>query len=48
MYQRFSRRSVALVSRYTFDHAAAGIVDACFHAVGERYSGGVRHANRKT
>lgn len=32
LYQRFSARAVAHASRYTFDHAAAGIVDACRHA----------------
>lgn len=34
VYQRFSQRSRALASHYTFDHAAMGIVDACRYAVG--------------
>lgn len=34
VYQRFSQHSRELASRYTFDHAAAGIVDACRHATG--------------
>ena len=34
-YGSFSRRSHALVSNYTFDHAAAGVVDACRFAVEE-------------
>jgi glycosyltransferase involved in cell wall biosynthesis len=29
MWHAFSRRSLELVSNYTFDHAAAGVVDAC-------------------
>ncbi|TFW09551.1 glycosyltransferase, partial [Oxalobacteraceae bacterium OM1] len=33
MYERFSKRSRAIVSNYTFDHAAAGLVAACRHAV---------------
>lgn len=32
MWHSFSRRSLDLVSHYTFDHAAAGVVDACFMA----------------
>lgn len=36
LYRRFSARSRALVHRYTFDQAAAGIVDACRHAAGTR------------
>ncbi len=47
LYQRFSQRSLALVSRYTFDHAAAGIVDACRYAVGEKKSGEMTPADRK-
>jgi len=47
MYQRFALRSASLVSRYTFDHAAAGIVEACRYAVGERQSGKLRPADRK-
>jgi len=33
LYQQFSRRSSTIVSNYTFDHAAAGIINACRHAV---------------
>lgn len=29
MWQAFSRRSLDIVSNYTFDHAAAGVIDAC-------------------
>lgn len=36
LYNRFSARSRALVRRYTFDHAATGVVDACRHAVRHR------------
>lgn len=35
LYQRFSRRSSAIVGNYTFDHAAEGIIAACRHAIGE-------------
>jgi glycosyltransferase involved in cell wall biosynthesis len=37
-WERFSRRSMALVKKYTFDHAAQGVVDACRYALasGER------------
>lgn len=31
-WQAFSQRSLALVGDYTFDHAAAGVVDACYMA----------------
>jgi glycosyltransferase involved in cell wall biosynthesis len=31
--RRFSERSLALVSQYTFSHAATGIVDACRYAL---------------
>lgn len=37
-YGTFARRSAALASRYTFEHASAGIVDACWHAVGMLHS----------
>jgi glycosyltransferase involved in cell wall biosynthesis len=33
LYERFAKRSRALVDAYTFDHAAAGIVAACRHAL---------------
>lgn len=33
LYRRFSSRSKALIANYTFDHAAAGIIAACRHAV---------------
>lgn len=33
VYLRFSERSRSIVSQYTFEHAAAGIVDACRYAV---------------
>ncbi|MDB5727637.1 MAG: glycosyltransferase family 4 protein [Noviherbaspirillum sp.] len=32
VYRRFSRHSLAQVSRYTFDTAAVGLADACRHA----------------
>lgn len=35
-YRRFAQRSRTLVDRYTFDHAAAGVVAACRYASGER------------
>lgn len=40
MYRRFAQRSLALSERFTFDHAAAGIIDACRYASGERNSRG--------
>ncbi len=36
VYQRFARRSAALVSKYTFDHAADGVIEACRFAVAGR------------
>ena len=33
VYQRFAQRSRALVGKYTFEHAADGLVDACRQAV---------------
>ena len=47
MWHSFSRRSLDLVSNYTFDHAAAGVVDACFLARADktRQTGG--DANKK-
>jgi glycosyltransferase involved in cell wall biosynthesis len=32
VYQRFSRRSRSVVSEYTFENAALGLVAACRHA----------------
>jgi glycosyltransferase involved in cell wall biosynthesis len=34
-YRRFALRSSELASRYTFERAAAGVVDACRYATGE-------------
>jgi glycosyltransferase involved in cell wall biosynthesis len=36
LYERFSKRSRAVVGVYTFDHAAAGLVAACRHALAKR------------
>lgn len=36
VYQRFSRRSRALVGEYTFEDAAEGVVAACRHAISAR------------
>jgi glycosyltransferase involved in cell wall biosynthesis len=36
LYRRFSERGNAIVSDYTFNHAAAGILDACRFAAGEK------------
>lgn len=33
LYDRFSERSLALVREYTFDNAAAGLLDACRHSL---------------
>jgi len=33
VYRRFSRRSSTIATQYTFDHAAAGVVAACRHAL---------------
>lgn len=38
----FSQRSLALVSKYTFDNAAAGIVEACRTAVEMREENGIK------
>lgn len=43
VYQRFSRRSRSLVNEYTFENAAFGLVDACWHA----YAGGNLEKNKK-
>ncbi len=45
--RRFARRSQALVARYTFDHAAAGIIDACRHAIGVPSDARLGTAHRK-
>ncbi|WP_245549175.1 glycosyltransferase family 4 protein [Noviherbaspirillum massiliense] len=39
VYRRFAERSRELASRYTFQHAAAGIVDACRYAVEATHPG---------
>lgn len=36
LYRRHAARSRALVRRYTFEQAAAGVIDACRHAAGVR------------
>lgn len=47
LYERFARRSFALVGGYTFDHAAAGFVDACRYAVGNHHPEPFNEASRK-
>jgi glycosyltransferase involved in cell wall biosynthesis len=47
LHRRFSARSRALVRRYTFDHAANGIVDACRHAAGDRAARRLAEPSRK-
>lgn len=47
LYQRFSIRSRALVKRYTFDHAANGVVEACRYAIGERGTAHLKQSNGK-
>lgn len=47
LYQRFSRRSSAIVANYTFDHAANGIIDACRHAIGAANADRLDEAQRK-
>ena len=42
----FSQRSLALVSKYTFDNAAAGLLDACRAAVQMREGNGVKMKSR--
>ncbi|MGH8810013.1 MAG: glycosyltransferase family 4 protein, partial [Noviherbaspirillum sp.] len=46
-YRRFARRSRALASRYTFEHAAAGVIDACRYATGERRPDRRAHPRRE-
>ncbi len=36
LYQKFSERSRSMASDYTFDHAAAGILEACRFALSDR------------
>jgi glycosyltransferase involved in cell wall biosynthesis len=47
LYQRFARRSSAIVSNYTFDHAASGIVDACRYAAGDCQPGKLGRASQE-
>ncbi len=42
----FSQRSLALVSKYTFDNAASGLLDACRAAVQMREENGVKMKGR--
>lgn len=46
-YRRFALRSREIASRYTFERAAAGIIDACRYAIGERKSDPRAKAQRK-
>ncbi len=43
-WELFSRRSLALVKKYTFDHAAQGVVDACRSALASGEPGKFREA----
>ena len=43
-WDNFSSRSLALVKKYTFDHAAQGVVDACRFALASGERGKVREA----
>lgn len=47
LYERFSRRSLAIVGNYTFKQAADGIIDACRYAIGERNSPKLDPVGRK-
>jgi glycosyltransferase involved in cell wall biosynthesis len=47
-YRRAAERSRALVSRYTFDHAANGVVAACRFAAGEHRRARIGHAGSRT
>ncbi len=47
LYHRCAQRSRMLVSRYTFDHAAAGIVDACRFALTEKKTGQPRESRNE-
>jgi len=44
LWESFSRRSLALVKKYTFDNAAHGLVDACRYAFASRTRGNVSEA----
>ncbi|RZI40194.1 glycosyltransferase [Herbaspirillum sp. HC18] len=44
LWERFSRRSLALVKKYTFDNAAKGLVDACRFALASGERGKVSEA----
>jgi len=43
-WESYSRRSLALVKKYTFDNAAQGVVDACRFALASGEQGKVREA----
>ena len=43
-WESFSRRSLALVKKYTFDNAAQGVVDACRFALASGEQGKIREA----
>ncbi|GAB3547041.1 glycosyltransferase family 4 protein [Noviherbaspirillum agri] len=47
LYQRYARKSRALASRFTFESAAAGIMEACRHAVGTRHIAALKEASGK-
>ncbi|HYD97608.1 MAG TPA: glycosyltransferase family 4 protein [Noviherbaspirillum sp.] len=44
MWENFSRRSVAIVKKYTFDNAAQGVVDACRCALASGEHGKISEA----
>ncbi|HZW12794.1 MAG TPA: glycosyltransferase family 4 protein [Noviherbaspirillum sp.] len=46
-YQRYARKSLVLASRYTFEGAATGIVEACRHAAGGRHVAALKQASGK-
>ncbi len=47
LYERCAHSSSTLVSHYTFDHAAAGIVDACRYAAGQQHPQAFNEASQK-
>jgi len=47
MYERFSRRSLEIVSEYTFEHAASGMLDACLVAQAKVNPGSARPVVQK-
>lgn len=47
LYRRFACQSLSLAGCYTFDHAAAGVVNACRYAVDERQPHQMRDADRE-